>query len=304
MFEGKGKQSAELIIHELQQKYSIEAVGYQFNDGWQDVNGEELQFNFSHFSQFVIVTGEHQKISDLGGWVLMVLGYVFGSDMPCSFFAQNTFKASKIFQHLPIMYSPEDLYAFVHEEQMVWMQTHLIERSREALIDQGLGLNEDNLALRVILGDEQNIEHYLRIGFSPDTKDSKGATLAVLAVRNSHLGVLKILKDHAADFNIPSEDRGNTPLMEAALRGNLQMVELLLQRNVDLDQQSKSGQTALMLAVGEGHIEVSLSLINAGAELSAIDQLGMTARKYAELFGHTAVIEAIENQQIRTTVNA
>ncbi|WP_052078302.1 ankyrin repeat domain-containing protein [Spirochaeta lutea] len=305
VFPERGKEQAEEVIRELQRKHSIDAIGYQFNDGWQNVNGEELQFNFSHFSQFVVITHGYESLDRMGGWIYMVLGYVLGADIPCSFFTGQQFSPGMIFRHLPVMYDQDDLVAFVRDEQHIWLQTHLIEKSREALIDQGLGLNEENLAERVVLGDVKNIENYLRIGFSPDAKDPRGTPLSVLAIRNGHQHIVHLLKEHQADLNQPSEDRGNSPLMEAAIRGSQDVLEELLSGDVELDHQSKSGQTALMLAIGEGHSEIALQLIAAGADTNLIDQLGMTARKYAELFGHTAVVEAIDSQYEKgRTVNA
>ena len=71
--------------------------------------------------------------------------------------------------------------------------------------------------------------------------------------------------------------RGRTPLMAAAARGSLPMVELLIAAGADVELAGEGGVTPLMLASRKGSVEVVARLLAAGASAKAKSKLGMTA---------------------------
>jgi hypothetical protein len=161
----------------------------------------------------------------------------------------------------------------------------------------GLGIAEDVFAGCVEEGAVDPTKNFLRIGFSPDSRDVRGVPILSLAIRNRHRELIDLLLEKGANVNAVSHDRGNSPLMEAAVRGDLGSVERLLDAGADTDLQSKNGQTSLMLAVGEGFTSVARLLLEHNADTSPVDQLGMTAGKYAELFKHTEMAELIRRSE-------
>ena len=60
---------------------------------------------------------------------------------------------------------------------------------------------------------------------------------------------------------------GYTALMCAAIDGHERVVELLLQRGAEIDQQDSDGVTALMIAALYGHERVIDMLLENGAEI-------------------------------------
>lgn len=70
---------------------------------------------------------------------------------------------------------------------------------------------------------------------------------------------------------------GETALQRAACDGNCAIVQLLLDRNADVNHQNDSGRTALMYAVGSDSYEVVDLLISAGADVNLIDTDGNKA---------------------------
>lgn len=56
-----------------------------------------------------------------------------------------------------------------------------------------------------------------------------------------------MLIEKKADIN-NKEDNGFTPLMLAAMRGNIQVAALLLEKGADMNAVNKFGKTALQLA--------------------------------------------------------
>lgn len=163
-------------------------------------------------------------------------------------------------------------------------------------MNAGIGLSEENLALCVQEGKADFVRRFLTLGYSPDTVNSKGIPLLILAIRSKHREVAYLLMEAGSNVNKISADRGSSALMEATVQGDREMVEELLDRGADLNLRSKNGQTALMLAIGEGKSEIAQLLIHRGADLSPVDALGMTAKKYAELFKQGETLALIEDR--------
>jgi ankyrin repeat protein len=84
--------------------------------------------------------------------------------------------------------------------------------------------------------------------------------------------------------DLPSEDRGNSALMDAAAGGYEGIVRSLLSRGAAVDTQSKNGQSALVIVVGKNNTAIASLLLEAGADPDLADKLGFSARKYAKLF--------------------
>ena len=84
-----------------------------------------------------------------------------------------------------------------------------------------------------------------------------------------------------ADANTPLMS-GETPLMEAARRGNLATVRALLSKNANPNaRESNGGQTALMWALSERQSAVVEVLIKHGADVQAGSKTGFTPLMFA-----------------------
>ena len=97
------------------------------------------------------------------------------------------------------------------------------------------------------------------------------------------------------------DNKGLTPLMWAATKGNLEVVKLLLAQNVDLDKISNEGKTALILAAENGRFEIAQHLIDNGADKDIRDQSGETALDKARKKGHKIVIEILSIKKEQKT---
>jgi ankyrin repeat protein len=74
-------------------------------------------------------------------------------------------------------------------------------------------------------------------------------------------------------------DNGYTPLQYAAMRGNAQMVELLLRNGANVGTLSKDGESAVELALKIGHTKVEQVLKAARQEMLAKEEAAKTAKK-------------------------
>ena len=156
------------------------------------------------------------------------------------------------------------------------------------------------------------VSQLLERGFDPNTPDPQGVpalmvalkgtspqSLAVLLqrpdlkveVRNAHdesplmlaalrgnLAVCQQLIDKDADVNKP----GWTPLHYAATSGSTDVIQLLLDNYAYIDASSPNGSTPLMMAAMYGTTAAVKLLLEAGADPSIKNALGLTAIDFAE----------------------
>lgn len=84
------------------------------------------------------------------------------------------------------------------------------------------------------------------------------------AVREGNTDMVKsLLSSPGADVNA-TDDRGSTPLLEAARYGHEDICRLLIAAGANLKSKDRDGKTALMLAVQGDHEEVVRLLKQAG----------------------------------------
>lgn len=85
------------------------------------------------------------------------------------------------------------------------------------------------------------------------------------------------------------DPRGNTALMYAAYHGNIETLEMLIERRADTDIRNERDQSPVAGAIFKGEEEVVRILTRAGADLDAGTP---SARQTAELFGKQSLLES------------
>ena len=86
----------------------------------------------------------------------------------------------------------------------------------------------------------------------------------------------------------------DSPVADAAMRGDLEAVRTLLRRGADVNAAQGDGMTALHWAAETGHLELAEMLIYAGANLGAVTRIGDYAPLHlASKAGHPSVVEAL-----------
>ncbi|KAG7263745.1 hypothetical protein CRUP_012273 [Coryphaenoides rupestris] len=112
----------------------------------------------------------------------------------------------------------------------------------------------------------------------PQTDDEKRRpdVFSALKLGNSQL-VKEILEEDPAQVN-SSNQEGASPLMMAAVSGQLEVVQLMVEKNADIDKQDGvHGWTALMQATYHGNKDVVKYLLSQGAEVNLRAKNGYTA---------------------------
>ncbi len=114
----------------------------------------------------------------------------------------------------------------------------------------------------------------------------------VLAVWNNKIAEINELLQLGVNVNTRNHF-GQTPLMIAAILGNLNAVKLLLENGAALNYIDNNGLTALMLSARNGQLSVAELLLGKGADVNVQDKRGLTALMHAASFGHETTVETI-----------
>lgn len=178
----------------------------------------------------------------------------------------------------------------------------------------------------VELDNDAAIAALLRRGFDPNTRDPKGQPALIVALRTESNKAAKVL---AAAKGLKVEERNardESALMMAALRGNLEVARLLIERDADvnktgwtplhyaasstaetatsmvalllehhayIDAASPNGTTPLMMAVRYGSPDVARRLVEEGADPTIRNQLGLTAADFARQADRPDMVELV-----------
>ncbi|MBL8342024.1 MAG: ankyrin repeat domain-containing protein [Rubrivivax sp.] len=163
------------------------------------------------------------------------------------------------------------------------------------------------------------VQSALAGGLDPNTADDQGRTGLLLALRAGAFEVAAVLLAAPGIEVDRTSVRGETPVMLAALRGELQWMERLvsrgaavnrsgwtplhyaasgpqpksldwlLDRGAEVDARSPNGTTALMMAAGYGAIDGVDVLLGRGADPAARNHAGLNAADFARRAGREAV---------------
>ncbi|KAH6970509.1 ankyrin repeat-containing domain protein [Ilyonectria sp. MPI-CAGE-AT-0026] len=138
----------------------------------------------------------------------------------------------------------------------------------------------------------------LRLGHSPDLKDTHSRTPLWYAAQNGHEAVVTLLVAAGADVNAADAAGygGRTALEAAAEGGHLEIVGKLLAAGADVNAAAGDyGQTALQAAAEGGHLEIVEKLLAAGADVNAAaaGDYGRTALQAAAEGGHLEIVEKL-----------
>jgi len=116
------------------------------------------------------------------------------------------------------------------------------------------------------------------------------------ALRRRELASIATLLKQGAHVNQTDYGR-NTPLIVAAIKGDVALARLAISRNADLERANQNGDTALMLAVMNRQADVVRALIDAGADIHKVNTAYIygrrTAINYAEERGHEEILQML-----------
>lgn len=115
------------------------------------------------------------------------------------------------------------------------------------------------------------------------------------AAREGDISAVQRSLDDGADPNYLTSDGGATPLTVAAVIGNADVADVLLQRGATVGLRITGGYAAIDFAVVFGHVNVLKVLLNAGADPNEINQEGYNPIHLAAAEGGTQLMQELVN---------
>jgi ankyrin repeat protein len=118
-----------------------------------------------------------------------------------------------------------------------------------------------------------------------------GDSLLTLAIRHSTREFVEALLAAGCDPNF--KKTCTSALGETVIRGDRELVQLLLDAGAQVDAREEEGDTPLMYAAAKGNVEVVKQLLAAGANPKAKDRYGTSALVSAAEKGHRDVCDIL-----------
>ena len=116
------------------------------------------------------------------------------------------------------------------------------------------------------------------VGTRIDAPNERGETAAMLAALRGNLDIVRLLVEKGAELNRP----GWTVLHYAAADGNVELLQYLLDQHAYIDAESPNRTTPLMMAARHENIDAVRLLVAAGADPTVRNQTGFDAARYLE----------------------
>jgi hypothetical protein len=168
----------------------------------------------------------------------------------------------------------------------------------QALMREVKGKNECWLTQLNYFANEGMIESVKRMllikGIEIESKDSYGNTPLINAAFNGEVEICKLLLDHGAKIESKNND-GFTPLLSACLEGHLSVISLLINRGADVEARTNRGSRPLHKAAQKGHLKIVKALMARHVDMNAFTNDGQTALGIARRKKHQTIISYLQS---------
>lgn len=131
-----------------------------------------------------------------------------------------------------------------------------------------------------------------------EARATNGDTALMIAAFKGNVDAVKALLAREVEVN----QTGWTALHYATASGNNEIVQLLLEKSAYIDTESPNGTTPLMMAARYGRNQTVILLLDEGADSSLKNQIGMTALDFARKAEKKDVIETLSSRQGKSSV--
>eukprot|EP00290_Baffinella_frigidus_P008072 CAMPEP_0180134536 /NCGR_PEP_ID=MMETSP0986-20121125/10223_1 /TAXON_ID=697907 /ORGANISM="non described non described, Strain CCMP2293" /LENGTH=634 /DNA_ID=CAMNT_0022074921 /DNA_START=39 /DNA_END=1943 /DNA_ORIENTATION=+ len=124
--------------------------------------------------------------------------------------------------------------------------------------------------------------------------DTLGYSFLHYAALEGNIEVIEMLLENGVNINYVAENHQQIqPLHWAALRGNTEVIVLLSDKGADVNACESEGHTPLMKSAQYGQTDAVMTLIARGAQLDTLDNHGHTALHWAAYMGRPLTVECL-----------
>ena len=187
------------------------------------------------------------------------------------------------------------------------LSSERIDARRVCVVDYESVRNGETALIAATLNNNVDcIKLLRREGAVFDRFNHRGYT-ALFACCSSHdttVDVLESLLSNGCTADLRCNGTESTPLFSAAEVGRNEFVSLLIQRGADIDHiDSKTGLNALAIAIQNDNVSVVQTLVDANVNVNFEFRTGETALTLAVRFGRTTILEILVSAKKKCDVN-
>lgn len=151
----------------------------------------------------------------------------------------------------------------------------------------------------IIRGDADTVELMLDAGVSPETKSPDGMSAFQLAARHGQDVIAETLLERGAKPEEPADSLNTHSALHLAASctkpGATRIVDMISERDVQLDRPDRDGRTALMRAIDESRLDAARILLEKGAKPGIGDDGGVSAKdRFDKKFGGVVQDPAVD----------
>jgi hypothetical protein len=127
--------------------------------------------------------------------------------------------------------------------------------------------------------------------------DANSSNGGIFPLRRAYDGgdpkIMRLLLEHGADMDVQDGNAFGTLLHDASWDGQVEVVQLLLQRDVNVNAAGFENQTPLHMASFNGHTKIVQLLLDRGADVYAKNGSSETPLDYARRSQHTDIVRLL-----------
>lgn len=145
------------------------------------------------------------------------------------------------------------------------------------LMEMGYDITDEAFEEAIRNNNPDIVRLFLYAGKSPDTEvEENGLSVPIIFLalheNNSEVASELIL----GGANLDKKVKGITPLMKAAIEGDIDSIKLMVENGADVDVRSPDKVTPLMMAIQSENEGSAWYLISRGADVNAVDKRGVS----------------------------
>lgn len=225
-----------------------------------------------------------------------ILKQVIGSESPLieAIVEQDLGKVKKLLQ----ANKDSNVHDKYGESALVWAVCEQNQEIAEELIAAGANIHiKDKIGHYKILGYAINNDHDKIVKYLLEKLNE----CSITALFDGGKKVVKMLIEAKVDLN--SLKHGMTPLSNAILRNNTEIVQIIVENDANVNLPEEDGTMPLMYAVMMNNLKVVQLLLDAGADINTKDKDGKTVEDIACERNYKEIAEILQKQRISTTLS-
>jgi len=141
----------------------------------------------------------------------------------------------------------------------------------------------------------KNVELLVKNGHDTNCVDNYGLTPLHHAVNNAHERIIKFLLENGSLVNTKERETWSTPIISACSRGDMKIVNLLLQFDADVNIPEKNNFTCLHWACTLGNETLVRLLLSHNADTLFRDNTNMTPVLRAKTEGNIEIVKLLND---------